>query len=86
MTMPDVSVPRPLGAAKRPPTVGTADRAEVHRSRTGPSRTMRDLTPFLFLAMILIPSLIILALAIADPGATPSSPEAPEAITAIAGS
>ena len=43
---------------------------------------MRDLTPFIFLAMILIPSLIILGLAIADPGVPQTGIDAPQAVTA----
>ena len=56
------------------------------RSLDSPPRSMRHLTPLIFLAMILIPSLIILCLAIADPGVAPPSPDAPRVVTATPGS
>jgi biopolymer transport protein ExbD len=46
------------------------------RKARRPRRSGRDLTPFIFLAMILIPALIVAALAIADPGAPRDLPAA----------
>ena len=46
------------------------------RRRRWPRRSVRDLTPFIFLAMILIPTLMVVALAIADPGSPRDVPAA----------
>ena len=83
MTMPNVTAPPRLGTTGRQAVAATVER--IARSRhSGPRRSSRDLTPFIFLAMILIPSLIVLALAVADPGSAPVEP--PQAVTAAPGS
>ena len=84
MTMPNVSAPNQLGAAGRPSRSATFHRISARRP-SGPRRSMRDLTPFIFLAMILIPSLIVLCLAIADPGASPPELDAPHTTTVAPG-
>ena len=74
MTVPDASEPRPV-----------VDRHNDRSAATKRPRSLRDLTPFVFLAMILIPSLIVLCLAIADPGAKPAGPSARPAVAVAPG-
>ena len=85
MTTPHVSAPPRLGSAARSSAVAAAGRVAARRP-SRPARSMRDLTPFILLAMILIPSLIILGLAIADPGVPQTGIDAPQAVTAAPGS
>ncbi|MCB1028565.1 MAG: hypothetical protein R2704_01860 [Microthrixaceae bacterium] len=85
MTLPNVTAPPRLGATGRQAAAATFERIARHRP-SGPNRSVRDLTPLIFLAMILIPSLIVLGLAIADPGSAPVEPRIPQAVTAAPGS
>lgn len=85
MTMPNVSAPPRIGSASRPSAAAAVEQLAARRP-SGPARSVRDLTPFIFLAMILIPSLIILGLAIADPGVPQTGIDAPQAVTAAPGS
>ena len=85
MTTPNVSAPHGPGGAGRSSNLDGHGSGGSKRAFS-PPRSMRDLTPLIFLAMILIPSLIILCLAIADPGVAPPSPDAPRVVTATPGS
>ena len=69
MTVPNVTAPLPIGAAGRSLSGGVGDHLADRPPVSKRKRSVRNLTPFVFLAMILIPSLIVLCLAIADPGA-----------------
>ncbi len=85
MTTPNLNAPYGPGGEERSSDLDSHGGGGSKRS-FNPRRSMRDLTPLIFLAMILIPSLIILCLAIADPGVAPPSPDAPRVITATPGS
>lgn len=82
MTMPDVSAPHPIGAAGAPTSRGVGDHLAARAPVSKPTPSARDLTPFVFLAMILIPSLVVLGLVIADPGAASPRPVVSTAVTA----
>lgn len=84
MTIPNVEAPHPAGAAGQPS--GVIGHPTARASASEPARSFRDLTPVLLLAMILIPSLVVLCLAIADPGAAPATqPAASTAVSATPG-
>ena len=85
MTMPHVTVPQPVGAAARPSSAQTGDHLVARPPTSQRTRSIRELTPFVFLAMILIPSLIVLGLAIADPGAKSTDPSGVPVATATPG-
>ena len=74
MTVPDLTAPRPAG-----------EQDEAREPTAKQARSLRELTPFVVLAMILIPSLIVLCLAIADPGAKSSGPDAGPAVAVAPG-
>ncbi len=75
----------PIGAAGVPSSSGVGDHLVARAPVLKPPRSARDLTPFVLLAMILIPSLVVLCLAIADPGAAPPRPVVSTAVTATPG-
>ena len=83
MTVTNVTAPHPVGVEGRPSPAGKGDQLDARTPKR--TRSARELTPFVFLAMILIPSMVVLCLAIADPGAKSAGPTATPAVSVVPG-